>query len=119
MQEQPSTTIRKPMQVIQRMHDRLYATTRRWRFIAHIGNVTDKILTIIGITMYHLQEINPIGRLFLGESVSFFGIIAFYLYGVLVIEYLHKNKPKILPFSAILLMVAVGVNAYLILFGGA
>lgn len=117
MHKQPIAKIRDTLQFLQRMYNRLYATTTKWRIIAHVANLADKILTFAGITMYHLQEINPIGKLFLGDTISHFGIIAFFLYGVLAIEYISRVKPKIMPFSVSLLTIAIGTNTYLLLRG--
>lgn len=117
MPKQPFIALRNTLSFLQRVYNRLYGTPTKWRIISHVANLFDKVLTFIGITLYHLHETNPIGKVFLGEGTSLFGIVAFFIFGIMCIEYINRVRPKWLMAESALLIVVVGSNLILILRG--
>lgn len=116
MRTEPNTTIRPKMQFLQRMREYLHSNPKKhWRIIAHIQNISDKILTFIGVSFFHLKEVNPIGKLFIEHASILYGSIVFFLFGILCIEYVWRVQPKFLRLTVFILSVVITTNTYLLI----
>lgn len=113
----PRLTLRQPLQHLRRMHQHMYQASARHRTLAHLQNAIDKILTLIGITIFHLKEVNPVGKLLLGFYNPLFGIVLFFLFGVFCVEYTFRKNTFMRGYLVPLMSLTIFNNLVIIAWG--
>lgn len=116
MPEQPRTTISSIMQFLRGLHNKMceYASTKKFIIIAHTSNIFDKVMTVYGVKMLGLTEINFLLKPLLIFS-PLIALVAIIGVGALLLEFIRRRRFLLFPYMTILSIIVCLNNLFWII----